>query len=227
MRLCVSTPALRARLWESQYTTQEAIAEVLCGASEDPEYRFRVWISAGVCPSAATAALIRWAGGERTHAPRQADGTGPRHRGRGGRGRGGRGRGLDTLVKFMEDHRDEVVFIGAGYTDEMGGFLAANPGLASRFSRTITFGPYGPDELSTSSSASRSPPASTFPGRVAGRSLAGLAGARRDAESDQEAAFPLVRLRGPAELGRRPVRVVWTRRSAAAGSCRLVAAARA
>jgi SpoVK/Ycf46/Vps4 family AAA+-type ATPase len=56
---------------------------------------------------------------------------------------------IDTLVKLMEDHRDEVVVIAAGYTEEMAGFLAANPGLSSRFSRVVMFENYSADELVT------------------------------------------------------------------------------
>ncbi|MFJ4191055.1 right-handed parallel beta-helix repeat-containing protein [Kitasatospora sp. NPDC089509] len=56
---------------------------------------------------------------------------------------------VDTLMKLMEDHRDEVVVIVAGYEDEMRGFLASNPGLASRFPQQIAFDHYSADELVT------------------------------------------------------------------------------
>jgi parallel beta-helix repeat protein len=54
---------------------------------------------------------------------------------------------IDTLVKLMEDHRGQIVVIAAGYTDEMRDFLAANPGLASRFPRTIEFDSYSAADL--------------------------------------------------------------------------------
>ncbi|MGF7234585.1 MAG: AAA family ATPase [Frankia sp.] len=54
---------------------------------------------------------------------------------------------IDTLVKLMEDHRDEIVVIAAGYTGDMKQFLASNAGLASRFSHQIRFASYATDEL--------------------------------------------------------------------------------
>ena len=54
---------------------------------------------------------------------------------------------IDTLVKGMEDHRDELVVILAGYTKEMETFLTANSGLASRFPNKIEFPDYTAEEL--------------------------------------------------------------------------------
>ena len=54
---------------------------------------------------------------------------------------------IDTLVKGMEDHRDELVVILAGYTKEMETFLTAHSGLASRFPNKIEFPDYTAEEL--------------------------------------------------------------------------------
>lgn len=54
---------------------------------------------------------------------------------------------IDTLVKFMEDHRDDIAIVAAGYPAEMNDFINSNPGLKSRFTRTINFPDYTEDEL--------------------------------------------------------------------------------
>ncbi len=54
---------------------------------------------------------------------------------------------VDTLLKAMEDHREDLVVIVAGYTDLMRQFLESNPGLKSRFNKIICFDDYSAEEL--------------------------------------------------------------------------------
>ncbi len=54
---------------------------------------------------------------------------------------------IDTMLKYMEDHRDEIVVIVAGYVELMEEFVHSNPGLESRFNRFMHFPDYTGDEL--------------------------------------------------------------------------------
>ncbi|MTJ81109.1 MAG: AAA family ATPase [Telmatospirillum sp.] len=54
---------------------------------------------------------------------------------------------IDTLLKAMEDKRDRLAVVVAGYSSRMEEFIGSNPGLKSRFSRVLTFDDYTPEEL--------------------------------------------------------------------------------
>ena len=54
---------------------------------------------------------------------------------------------IDTILKAMEDHRDDLVVIVAGYTELMDKFIHSNPGLESRFNRFLLFEDYSTDEM--------------------------------------------------------------------------------
>ena len=54
---------------------------------------------------------------------------------------------IDTLLKLMEDHRDDLIVVVAGYTDKMNDFLSSNPGLRSRFNKYLSYDDYSPTQL--------------------------------------------------------------------------------
>lgn len=54
---------------------------------------------------------------------------------------------IDTLLKLMEDNRNDLIVIVAGYTEKMSKFLATNPGLKSRFNKYLSFEDYSPEQL--------------------------------------------------------------------------------
>ena len=111
---------------------------------------------------------------------------------------------IDTLLKLMEDHRGRLCVVAAGYTGEMRRFLDSNPGLRSRFTRTIEFADYTAPEL-----------AAIYLGLVA---ASGFRLVARSEEALAEACDALLRARAETFGNGRAMRTLWERtREAQAG----------